>query len=115
MVQVLTLWALVRVLILFIASPGPDFIDVVRVRKIIISMAGPDSGSGPGFIHLESGFYSVPELFPIFESESGSASYQASPGPCPGPDFIHLKSVSGVYQALPGLGLTSVRLLVKSS
>ena len=49
--QGLILWVLVRVRILFIQSPGPDFIDV--------HVAGPDfinGESGPCFYPFYSGF-----------------------------------------------------------
>ena len=62
-------------------------------------MESPDSGSGPDFIHFESGFRSGPA--PDFShSRAGSVFYQATPGPspCPGPEFTHFESGSGFYK-----------------
>ena len=68
--QVLILWVLVRVKILFISSPGTDFIDVACPEFI-------NGESGPCFfIHFHSGLYSGPA-----------------------PKFIHFESRSWFYQA----------------
>ena len=111
MVPVFIFGVLVRVRILFISSPGPDFIylesgsgfyrcspgpdcinDEVQVQVRILSITSPD------FVLVRL------RILSIFESGSESGIYQASPGPCPGPapDFIRFESWSGFYQAGPG-------------
>ena len=92
--QVLILWVLVRVKILFISSPGTDFIDVACPEFI-------NGESGPCFypFPVRIIFWSSSEIYPfwvpvlILSSKSG-----------PGPDFIHFESGSGFYQAYSGQG-----------
>ena len=70
-------------------NAGVKFQIMVRVRVRILSITRPD------FVLVRL------RIVSIFESGSESGIYQASPGPCPGPDYIRFESGYGFYIACP--------------
>ena len=75
---------------------------------------GPGPGLGP-ILSVTSPDFDLARfrILSVFVSVSESGIYQASPGPCPCPDFIHFESGSwcGFYQACPCPGPVRVRIL----